>query len=356
MKRLVKLTRCLKGTPNYGVRMQSPRGWMGKVTLDMYSDTDFAGCTETRRAMTCGAYFLDKVPFSGFARRQGVQSTSSGEAEFYGATSVVMDGRLTKGLLEWLGYMVEYNLHLDSSAAKAMCMREGVGAVKHMDVRALWIQQERTVNNLKVTKVAGERNVADLGTKAHPRTRFEQLRDMASIVDCSRIDDYKLVEVSHISQEPHYFDYTEARQRGHAGNSVARAAQLMVAATAILAGTGVAASPVAENAMVTLATRELFRTEVAVHSGGLIVDLGWLTVLIMMVTVTTLLAQFWQWWHGTLMIPTGRAKTRTTGEEMSSGAGLQRTVVVQSQATYRWWKAKPESRALREREHGCWVD
>ena len=235
MKRLVKLTRYLKGTQNHGVRMQSPSGWMGKVTLDMYSDTDFAGCTETRKAMTCGAYFLDSVPFSGFARRQGVQSTSSGEAEFYGATSVVMDGRLIQGLLEWLGYLVECNLYLDSSADKAMCMREGVGADKHMDVRALWIQQERAVNSLKV-KVVGEKNVADPGTKAHPRARFEQLRDMANIVDCSRIDDYRLVEVNHITQEPHYFDYTVTRQRGRAGNSVARAAQLMVAATAMHAG------------------------------------------------------------------------------------------------------------------------
>ncbi len=42
--------------------------------------------------MTCGLTRLDQTVTSVFARRQGVQSASSGEAEFYGATSVVMDG------------------------------------------------------------------------------------------------------------------------------------------------------------------------------------------------------------------------------------------------------------------------
>ena len=137
------------------------------VQLDMFSDTDYAGCVETRRAMTCGLYFLDGQPFYGFARRQGEQSTSSGEAELYGASSVGFDGRLIKELLEWLDFTVEYYLHLDSSSAKAMINRDGVGAVKHLDVRALWLQQEREKNGLKVRKVPGERNPADLGTKPH---------------------------------------------------------------------------------------------------------------------------------------------------------------------------------------------
>ena len=64
-----------------------------------------------------------------------MQSTSSGEAEFYGATSVVMDGKVVKNFLEWLGYEVIYQLMMDSSAAKAMIQRDGVGKVKHLDVR-----------------------------------------------------------------------------------------------------------------------------------------------------------------------------------------------------------------------------
>ena len=45
--------------------------------------------------------------------------------------------------MEWLGFTVIYRLHVDSSSAKAMINRDGVGNVKHLDVRALWLQQER---------------------------------------------------------------------------------------------------------------------------------------------------------------------------------------------------------------------
>ena len=188
-KRLVRVVRYLKGTRSAGVRMRKPTQTAKNVVeLDMFSDTDFAGCLETRRAMTCGLYFTDGQPMYGFARRQGVQSTSSGEAELYGASSVAFDGRLIKELLEWLGFTVIYRLHVDSSRAKAMINRDGVGNVKHLDVRALWLQQEREKNGLKVMKVPGERNPADLGTKAHPAVRFELLKQLCGITDCSAID------------------------------------------------------------------------------------------------------------------------------------------------------------------------
>ena len=188
-KRLVRVVRYLKGTRSAGVRMRKPTQTAKNVVqLDMFSDTDFAGCLETRRAMTCGLYFVDGQPIYGFARRQGVQSTSSGEAELYGASSVAFDGRLIKELLEWLGFSVVYHLHVDSSSAKAMINRDGVGNVKHLDVRALWLQQEREKNGLKVKRVPGERNPADLGTKAHPVARFELLKQLCGITDCSAID------------------------------------------------------------------------------------------------------------------------------------------------------------------------
>ena len=69
----------------------------------MFSDTNYAPDDPTKRAMTCGTYFIDGMPFSCFARRQAVQSTSSGEAEFYGASSVAMEGKVIWHLFEWLG-------------------------------------------------------------------------------------------------------------------------------------------------------------------------------------------------------------------------------------------------------------
>ena len=87
---LVRLVRYLKGTRTYGIELRKTVHKPLAIKLDAYSDTDFATCKETRRAMTCGKLRIDGMPYSGFARRQGVQSTSSAEAEFYGCSSVVM--------------------------------------------------------------------------------------------------------------------------------------------------------------------------------------------------------------------------------------------------------------------------
>ena len=200
-RRLVKVVRYLKGSRTFGILLTRPTGKATTAKLDLYTDTDFATCPETRRAMTCGVTRVDDMPFAGFARRQGVQTTSSGEAEFYGAASVVMDGRIVKHALEWLGYKVEYTLYLDSSAAKAMINREGVGKLKHMDVRALWLQAERRDFGLRVAKVAGEKNVADLGTKAHPERRFLELRTMSGLIDCTEIDENTELQADAISAD-----------------------------------------------------------------------------------------------------------------------------------------------------------
>ena len=56
---------------------------------------------------------------------------------------------------------------------------------------AIWLQQERIKNGLRVFKVPGEFNPSDLGTKCHPKARFLALRAMNGIVDCSEIDEHQ---------------------------------------------------------------------------------------------------------------------------------------------------------------------
>ena len=109
----------------------------GKIMMDMYSDANYAPDDTTKRAMSCGQIYIDKMPYSCFARRQGGQSTSSSEAEFNGASTTAMDGKVVWHLFEWLGYEVKATLYVDSAAAKGMLTRDGVGGVKHLDVRVL---------------------------------------------------------------------------------------------------------------------------------------------------------------------------------------------------------------------------
>lgn len=174
-KRLVKLTRYLKGTPEFGVQLLRPdrKSRPHELLLEMYSDTDFGGCKQTRRSTVCGACFVDGSPFYCFTRRLGVMTTTAAETEIYGASMVASDGKLMRSVLTCLGYAVDSRLYVDRSAAKAMIQRDGVGKLKHLDMRAHWLQQEHQQGCFRVFKEPGDRNPADFGTKLTPSSVSE---------------------------------------------------------------------------------------------------------------------------------------------------------------------------------------
>ena len=57
------------------------------------------------------------------------------------------------------------HLSVDSSAAKSFVCRRGLGRMRHLEIRDLWLQKEVADGKLVVYKVPGERNPADLMTK-----------------------------------------------------------------------------------------------------------------------------------------------------------------------------------------------
>ena len=53
----------------------------------------------------------------------------------------------------------------DSSAAKSFVGRQGLGKMKHLEIRDLWLQKEVHDGKVVVHKVLGTENPSDLGTK-----------------------------------------------------------------------------------------------------------------------------------------------------------------------------------------------
>eukprot|EP00975_Prorocentrum_lima_P021809 4595112-Prorocentrum_lima.AAC.1 len=56
-------------------------------------------------------------------------------------------------------------LGCDASAARRAMHRRGVGRMRHMQVKTLWVQEMVQKGRLLVAKVATSENVADVGTK-----------------------------------------------------------------------------------------------------------------------------------------------------------------------------------------------
>ena len=52
--------------------------------IDVWTDTDYAGCTETRTPTSGGLALIGRHMIKGWSSTQSVVALSSGEAEFYG--------------------------------------------------------------------------------------------------------------------------------------------------------------------------------------------------------------------------------------------------------------------------------
>ena len=99
---------------------------------------------------------------------QGAYALSSAEAELYGMIEGVTRARGLVNLAHELGFRTLENtirLGTDSAAAKSFVCRRGLGRMKHLQIRDLWLQKEVAEGRLQVFKTPGETNPADLMTK-----------------------------------------------------------------------------------------------------------------------------------------------------------------------------------------------
>ena len=98
---------------------------------------------------------------------QPVIALSSGEAEYYAMIDAATRTMGLQASMKELGTKVELVMHTDSSAAKAFASRRGAGKIRHVEVKVLWLQEAVACGRLKVKKVLGTENPADLMTKYH---------------------------------------------------------------------------------------------------------------------------------------------------------------------------------------------
>ena len=95
---------------------------------------------------------------------------------------------LARDVLMFFGCRVEASLHMDSAAARGICRREGVGKVKSLEVRTLWLQQVVKAKTLTLKTVKSQDSCADLGTKTLAAGTLSLLRNLNGLVDKNAMD------------------------------------------------------------------------------------------------------------------------------------------------------------------------
>ena len=105
---------------------------------------------------------------------QSVIALSSGEAEYYGLVKGASIGIGVQSMLSDFAVAAPIVVHTDSSAAKGIGSRRGLGKLRHVELAQLWVQDLVARGKIRIVKIAGTDNVADALTKHSSHQRITQ--------------------------------------------------------------------------------------------------------------------------------------------------------------------------------------
>ena len=158
-----RLCRYLKGLPRIVQRIDFED--FAPTIVKAYVDSDWAGCRKTRKSTGGGVLMLGSTAVRGWSTNQAVIALSSGEAEYYAALKGASQALGYQSMLKDIGLETTVTLFSDSSAARGIIHRTGLGKLRHLETGYLWLQAAVAKKRLSVRKVNGAENPADLFTK-----------------------------------------------------------------------------------------------------------------------------------------------------------------------------------------------
>ena len=136
--------------------------------MRMYMVIVTGGTVSDRRSTSGGLLMLGGHCIKSWSATQHAYALSSAEAELYAMVESVTRAKGLLTLMCELGFESVSNvvkLGTDSAAAKSFVCRRGLGRMRHLQIRDLWLQKEVREGRVEVSKIPGESNPADLMTK-----------------------------------------------------------------------------------------------------------------------------------------------------------------------------------------------
>ena len=169
---LKRIGRYLKANP----RMVQKFEWTGWDTeLQGYADSDWAGDKSNYKSTSGGALMWGPHALKTWATSQSTIALSSGEAELYAMMKAAVQIKGMMSLAKDFEADLKGVVRSDSSAAIGIAHREGLGGrCRHINVQYLWVQERVREGQLRLRKVLGKNNPADMMTKAVSMETIQQ--------------------------------------------------------------------------------------------------------------------------------------------------------------------------------------
>ncbi|KAL5744826.1 hypothetical protein ACOSQ2_027942 [Xanthoceras sorbifolium] len=156
------ILRYLRGTTNKTLCFKG-----GDTTLTGYVDADLAGNVDIRKSTTGYVYTLGGTAVSWVSQLQKIVALSTTEAEYVAVTEASKEMVWLQSFLEELGKKQEDNvLYCDSQSAIHLAKNPSFHSrTKHIQLRYHFIRSLLEDGILKLEKISGAQNPADMLTK-----------------------------------------------------------------------------------------------------------------------------------------------------------------------------------------------
>ena len=186
--RVKRVVRFLKGVGEVKLQYEWQNEEEAK-NITVFVDSDWAGCRATRRSTSGGVLKVGKHILRSWSTTQATIATSSGEAELFAMYEGTARGIGMHSVMSELGLVPRLALlrvYTDSSVAKSFVSTRGLGKMRHVEVKLLWLQQHVQTGKLVVGKVSGTANIADVLTKYHGVETLAKLCKPHGVVAAAR--------------------------------------------------------------------------------------------------------------------------------------------------------------------------
>ncbi|KAL0844254.1 hypothetical protein Bca101_017500 [Brassica carinata] len=185
-----RVLRYLRGTVDFGIWYK--RGGSGE--LSVYTDSDFAGDSDSRKSTSGYVFLMDGSAVAWLSKKPPIVTLSTTEAEYVAASVCACQAVWFKRILEELGHDARGSTVIQCDNTSTIKLSKNPvfhGRCKHIGVRFHFLRDLVNEGIIRLEHCGTTDQVADIFTKPLKRETFESLRRRLGV--CSMADKLKLV-------------------------------------------------------------------------------------------------------------------------------------------------------------------
>ena len=181
-----RVLRYIRGTLSHGLVYSSSDSFR----LLAYSDSDWAGCAETRKSTSGYISRIGNCTVSWKSKKQPIVALSTTEAEYIALCAATQE-------IVWLRRLLEGVDHAQGGATVvyednqgAMCLSRNPkdhSRTKHIDVKYHYVRENVEKEVIDVCYIPTADMLADTLTKGLAKPKFEKFREAMGVLDVSRV-------------------------------------------------------------------------------------------------------------------------------------------------------------------------